>query len=82
MRWPEVADVSAHPKPKVTLPVRTEPTKPRFICDARYLSLMCEHSKFKIDGVGKVAQCSWQGAHQISMDHKSGFPNVPLHLDS
>ena len=35
-----------------------------------------------MDGVGKVAQCSWQGAHQISMDHKSGFHNVPLHPDS
>ena len=35
-----------------------------------------------MDGVGKVAQCSWQGAHQISMDHKSGFHNVPLHSGS
>ena len=35
-----------------------------------------------MDGVGKVSQFSWQGAHQISMDHKSGFHNVPLHPDS
>ena len=55
-RWSEVADVSTHPKPKVTLPVRIEPTKPRLICDARYLNLICEHSEFKMDGVGKVAQ--------------------------
>ena len=81
-RWLEVADVSTHPKPNVTLPVGIEPTKPRFICDARYLNLMCEHSEFKMDGVGKVAQCSWQGEHHISMDHKSGFHNVPLHSDS
>ena len=81
-RWSEGADVSTHPKPNVTLPVGIEPTKPRFICDARYLNLMCKHSEFKMDGVGKVAQCSWQGAHQISMDHKSGFHNVPLHPDS
>ena len=40
------------------------------------------YSEFKMDGVGKVAQCTWQGAHQISMDHKSGFHNVPLHPDS
>ena len=40
------------------------------------------HSEFKMDGVGKVAQCTWQGAHQISVDHKSGFHNVPLHPDS
>ena len=72
-RWSDVADVSTHPKPNVTLPVGIEPTKPRFICDARYLNLMCEHSEFKMDGVG---------AHQISMDHKSGFHNVPLHPDS
>ena len=81
-RWSEVADVSTHPKPNVTLPVGIEPTKPRFICDARYLNIMCKHSEFKMDGVGRVAQCSWQGAHQISMDHKSGFHNVPLHPDS
>ena len=30
-RWSEVADVSTHPKPNVTLPVGIEPTKPRFI---------------------------------------------------
>ena len=72
-RWSEVADVSTHPKPNVMLPVGIEPTKPRFTCDARYLNLVCERSEFKMDGVGKVAQCSWQGAHQISMDHKSGF---------
>ena len=35
-----------------------------------------------MDGAGKIAQCSRQGAHQISMDHKSGFHKVPLHLDS
>ena len=81
-RWSEVADVSTHPKSIVTLPVEIEPTKPRFICDARYLNLMCKHSEFKMDGVGKVAQCSWQGAHQISMDHKSEFHNVPLHPDA
>ena len=72
-RRSEVADVSTHPKPNVTFRVGIEPIKPRFICDARYLNLMCKHSEFKMDGVGKVAQCSWQGAHQISMDHKSGF---------
>ena len=37
-RWSKVAYVSTHPKPKVTLPVGIEPTKPRFICDARYLN--------------------------------------------
>ena len=81
-RWSEAADISSHPKPKVTLPVGIEPIKPRFICDARYLDLMCEHSEFKMDGVGKVEQCSWQGAHQFSVDHKSGFHNVLLHPDS
>ena len=64
-KWSEVADVSTHPKPNVTLPVGIEPTKPRIICDARYLNRMCEHSEFKMDGVGKVAQCSWQGAHKM-----------------
>ena len=82
MRWSEVADVSTHPKPNMTLSVEIEPTKPRFICDTRYLNLMCKHSELKMDGVGKVAQCSWQGAHQIFMYHKSWFHKVPLHPDS
>ena len=82
VRWSKAANVSAHPKPKVTLPVGIEPTKPRFIYDARYLNLMCKHSMFSMDGIGKVAQCSWQGAHKILMDHKSGFHNLPLHPDS
>ena len=81
-RWSEVADASTHPKPKVTLPVEIEPAMPRFICDTRYLNLMCEYSEFKMDGVGKVAQSSWQEPHQISIDHKLGFHNVPLHPDS
>ena len=54
-RLSEVADVSTHPKPNVTLPMGIEPTKPRFICDTRYLNPMCKHSEFKMDGVGKVA---------------------------
>ena len=57
--------------------MRIEPIKPRFIYNARYLKLMCKHSEFKMDGVGKIAQCSRQGAHQISMDYKSGFHKVP-----
>ena len=70
VRWSEVADVSAHSKPKVTLSVGIEPTKPRFICDARYLSLMCKHSGLKMYRVGKVAQCSWQESREVSMDYK------------
>jgi len=35
-----------------------------------------------MERVRKVAQCAWQGAHQITLDHKSGFHNVPLHSDS
>ena len=57
-RWSEVADVSAHPKPKVTFAVGIEPAKPRFVGNSWYLNLMCEHSEFKMDGVGKVVQCS------------------------
>ena len=81
-RWSEVADVSAHPKPKVVLPVGTELTKPRLICDARYLNLMCDHSEFKVNGVGKVSQCSWQEAPNFFMSHKSVFHNVALRPDS
>ena len=53
--WSKVADVSTYAKPKVTLPVGIKPAKPRFICDPRYLNLVCEHSELKMDGVGKVA---------------------------
>ena len=57
-RWSEVEDVFTHPKPEVTLLVGMEPTNPWIICDARNLNLLCEHSEFKMNGVGKVAQCS------------------------
>ena len=43
---------------------------------------MCRHSSFQMYGVGKVAQCALQGAHQVTLDHKSGFHNNPLHADS
>ena len=70
------------PETKSDAPDGIEPTKPRFICDARYLNLMCKQTELEMDGVGRVGQCSWQGAHQISMDHKSGLHNVPPHPDS
>ena len=35
-----------------------------------------------MDEVGKVAQCSWKGARQVSLDYKSGFHNVPLAPES
>ena len=35
-----------------------------------------------MDGVGKVPQCSWKGAKQVTFDHKSGFHNVLLAPES
>ena len=70
------------PKPRMCLPLGVEPAKPRLIWDGRLPNLMRKHSPFQMDGVGKVAQCSWHGAHQITLDHKSGFHNPPLHPDS
>ena len=35
-----------------------------------------------MDGVGKVAQGSWKGTQQVTLDHKSGFHNVPLAPES
>ena len=35
-----------------------------------------------MDGVGKVAQCAWPGAHQVTADHKAGFHNVSLSKSS
>ena len=78
VRWSEVVDASAHPKPNVTLLVGVELTKPWFSCGTRYLDLMCEHSRFKMDGVGKITHCLSQGAHPVFNDHKSGLYNVPL----
>ena len=43
---------------------------------------MCKHSPFQMDGVEKVAQCSWKGAQQVTLDHTSGFHNVPLAPES
>ena len=39
---------------------------------------ICKHSSFQMDGARKVAQGAWKGAQQVTLDHKSGFHNVPL----
>ena len=75
--WSTVADTKTQPVPRICLPLGVEPKKPRLIWDARYLNSMCKHSPFQINGVGKVAQCSWKGAQRVTLDHKSGFHNVP-----
>ena len=62
----------------MVLPLGVEPKKPRLIWDARWLNLMCVHSPFTVDGVGKVAQYAWPGAHQVTIDHKSGYHYVAL----
>ena len=80
--WSTVADTKTQPRPRICLPLGVEPNKPRLIWDARYLSFMCKHSPFQMDGVGKVAQCSWKGAQQVTLDHKSSFHNVPLAPES
>ena len=80
--WQTVADVSENPRPHIVLPLGVEPKKPRLIWDGRWLNLMCRHVPFKMDGVGNVAQCSWQGAYQVTLDHKSGHHHVPLDKDS
>ena len=51
------------PETKCNAPGGNRAHQTRFIYDARYLNLMCEYSEFKMDGVGKAAQCSWQEAH-------------------
>ena len=35
-----------------------------------------------MDGVGKVAQCSWNGVQQVTLDQKWGFHNVSLAPES
>ena len=80
--WSTVADTKTQPRPRICLPLGVEPSKPRLIWDARYLSSMCKHSPFQMDGVGKVAQCSWKGVQQVTLDHKSDFHNIPLAPES
>lgn len=77
-----MADTDIDSKPVKVLPLGVEPKKPRLIWDARWLNLMCKHSRFTMDGVGKVAQCAWQGAHQVTIDHKAGYHHVGLRTES
>ena len=81
-RWANVADTSLYTKPHMVLPLGVEPKKPRLIWDARWLNLMCVHSPFTMDGVGKVAQYAWPGAHQVTVDHKSAYHHVALEPSS
>ena len=80
--WSTVADTKTQPRPRICLPLGVEPNKPRLIWDTRYLNSMCKHSPFQMGGVGKVAHCSWKGAQQVTLDHKSGSHNVPLAPES
>lgn len=56
-------------------PLRDITKKPRLLWDGKWLNLMCHHSPFQMDEMGKVAQCAWQGAHEVTLDHKPGFHN-------
>ena len=76
--WSTVVDTKTQPPPRICLPLGVETNKPRLIWDARYLSSMCKHSPFQMDGVGKITQCSWKGAQQVTLDHRLGFHNVLL----
>ena len=69
-------------KPHMMLSLGVEPKKPRLIWDARWLNLMCRHLPFAMDGVGKVAQCAWKGAYQVTIDHKAGYHHVALSTES
>ena len=75
--WSTVADTKAQSRPRICLPLGVEPNKPRLAWDARYLNSMCKHSPFQMDEVGKVAQCSWKGAKQVTLNHMSGFSQCP-----
>eukprot|EP00904_Undaria_pinnatifida_P011838 jgi/Undpi1/7785/HiC_scaffold_23.g10258.m1 len=81
-QWADIADVSVYEKPHMVLPLGVEPKKPRLIWDARWLNLMCRHLPFTMDGVGKVAQCVWKGAYQVTIDHKAGYHHVALSTES
>ena len=80
--WSTVADTKTQPRPRICLPLGVKPNKSRLIWDARCLNSMCKHSPFQMDGVGKVAKCSWKGAQEVTLDHKSGFYYVPLAPES
>ena len=80
--WSTVADTKTQPRPRICLPPGLEPSKPRLVWDARYLISMCKHSPLQMDGVGEVAQWPWKGAQQVTLDHKSGFHNIPLAPES
>ena len=71
-----VADTKTKPRPRIYLPLGVVPNKSRLIRDARYLIFLYKHSPFQMDGVGKVAECSWKRAQQVTLGHKSGFHNV------
>ena len=80
--WSKVADVSEHPRPRMVMPLGVELDKLILIYDARWLNLMWKYVPFAMNLQGKVAQCSWEGAHQVTLDHKSGFHHVDLDPES
>lgn len=81
-RWSEPADTNVQQRPRISIPLGLEPSKPRLIWGGCWLNLMCKHVPSQADGVGEAAQCSWSGAYQVTPDHKSGSHTLALDPES
>lgn len=81
-KWSDIVDVTNQPSSRLDLALGVETSKPRLFWEGRWLNKMCRHTPFSMDAVRKVSQIAWQGAHQATLDHKSGFHHVPIDPES
>ena len=77
MRWAELVDTAAYPKPRVALPPGVEKTKSKLFWDKRWFNRMC-HVPFSMDSVGNVTQTAWNEAHATTLDHSRRLHHVSL----
>ena len=65
-------------RPHVVLPVGVEPTKPRLICDARYVNLWCRDLPFSFDHLGLLPRLADSAEPMFTLDHTSGYVHVRM----
>jgi hypothetical protein len=70
------------PRPRVVLPIGVEPTKPRLICDARYISLWCRDLPFSFENLSMLPRLADAAEPMFALDHTSGYVHVLLTADS
>ena len=78
MRWAELVDTAAYPKPRVALPPGVEKTKSKLFRDKRWFNRMSRYVPLSMASVGKITQTAWKEAHETTLDYSRRLHHVSL----